>query len=297
MQKNIVWMVIDINILDCIGNTPLLSIGKIYFKLESANPSGSIKDRIAKAMILDFIQKHKDYKRYTIVEATSGNTGISVAMVCASLGLRCKIYAPICTSNLKIKMMKAYGADVATVHDTISECIECAKSWNDGRFHHYLDQFNNKYNIRAQAEMAQEAQEQLTNHYVNAYWGTQYWDIKYYGLLLPDAIVAGVGTGGTLMGLHKVFPDAKVFMVQVPDSEHIEGICDGVKLSLIPRKLQLNAINVTFIQAVLTTKWLAEKHGIHCGISSGANYYASRVIQNKYKRILTVFPDSGDRYL
>ena len=277
------------SILDLIGNTPLMSIGKIYFKMEMMNLSGSIKDRIAKAMILDFIQKHKDYKRYTIVEATSGNTGISVAMVCASLGLRCKIYAPICTSNLKIKMMKAYGADVATVHDTISECIECAKSWGDGRFHKYLDQFNNNVNIRAQTDMAREARFQYNEAIYNTHW-----DRNYHS---PDAIVAGVGTGGTLMGLHKIFPNAALFMLQVPDSEHIEGICDGVKLSLIPRKLKLNTINVTFVQAMLTSKWLAEKNGIHCGISSGANYYASRVIRNKYKKVLTIFPDSGDRYL
>jgi len=277
------------SVLDLIGNTPLMSIGKIYFKMEMMNLSGSIKDRIAKAMILDFIQKHKDYKRYTIVEATSGNTGISVAMVCASLGLRCKIYAPICTSNLKIKMMKAYGADVATVHDTISECIDCAKSWGDGRFHKYLDQFNNNVNIRAQTDMAREARFQYNEAIYNTHW-----DRNYHS---PDAIVAGVGTGGTIMGLHKIFPDAKIFMIQVPDSEHIEGICDGVKLSLIPRKLQLNTINVTFAQAMLTAKWLAEKHGIHCGISSGANYYASTKVQRMFKKILTVFPDSGDRYL
>jgi len=277
------------NILDLIGNTPLMNIGNIYFKAEQFNPTGSIKDRVAKAMILDFIRDKDAYTRYTIVEATSGNTGISVAMVCAKLGLNCKIYAPIGTSYLKTRMMKAYGADVATVHNTISECIDCAKSWSDGRFHKYLDQFNNNVNIRAQINMAREARFQYNEAIYNTHLD------RYYHS--PDAIVAGVGTGGTIMGLHRVFSDAEVFILQVPDSEHIEGICDGVKLSLIPKKLKLNTINVTYAQAMLTARWLAEKYGIHCGISSGANYYASTVIQNKYKRILTVLPDSGNRYL
>lgn len=265
------------------------NINNIYFKMEMCNPTGSIKDRIAKAMIFDFVQKTKNDLKYTIVEATSGNTGISVAMVCAAVGLKCKIYAPINTSYLKIRMMQAYGANVATVHETIAECIKCAKSLGDGRFHYYLDQFNNKCNIEAQGEMAGEARIQYNRAIFNTHWIETFHS--------PDAIVVGVGTGGTLMGLHKMFPKAKLFILQIPSGERIEGICDGVKLSLVPRKLQLNIINVTYIQAKLTTKWLTEKYGINCGISSGANYFGATEIQKKYDKILTVLPDNGDRYL
>lgn len=277
------------NILDNIGNTPLLQIDNIYFKMEMFNPTGSIKDRIAKAMILDFVQNKRDSAKYTIVEATSGNTGVSVAMVCATLGLKCRIYTPKNTSRLKVKMMRAYGADVVAMHDTIADCIEYAKTRNIISGYHYLDQFNNQINMRAQQNMAQEAQYQLG--YAN--FGISV--IHPYSA--PYAIVVGVGTGGTLMGLHTVFPDAKIFTLQIPDKEHIEGICDGVKLPLIPKELRINTINVSYMQAKLTAKWLAEKHGIHCGISSGANFFASSIIQRKYKRVLTVFPDSGDRYL
>lgn len=278
------------NILDMIGNTPLMNIDNIYFKLEMFNPSGSIKDRIAKAMILGFIQNKSDGANYTIVEATSGNTGVSVAMVCAALGLECDIFAPRNISKLKLKMMEAYGASVDTFHSTIADCIYYAKEWAiENKKHHYLDQFNNKYNVKAQVKMAEEAQYQLGY----ASFGISI--IHPYSA--PDAIVAGVGTGGTIMGLHKVFPDANVFTIQVPDSDHIEGICDGVKLSLIPRDLKISTIDVPYVQAVSTAKWLAKNYGIHCGISSGANYYAATVIQKSYERILTVLPDSGVRYL
>jgi len=276
-----------------------MNINNIYFKLEGFNPTGSTKDRIAKAMILNYIlDGNKERKnKHTIVEATSGNTGISVAMVCSALGLRCLIYAPSNTSNLKLKMMQKYGTIPIITYKTISDCIDRAKKIGEDKHYHYLDQFNNKYNVKAQETMAQEIHDELTREYDNMYWGSEYFDPKYYQSLLPDAIVAGVGTGGTIMGLHKVFPDAKLFIIQVPDSEHIEGICDGVKLSLIPKKLRMATINVPYTQAYLTAKWLTEKHGIHCGISSGANYYAATVIQKMFDKILTVLPDSGVRYL
>lgn len=277
------------NILDNIGNTSLMNIDNIYFKMEMENPSGSIKDRIAEAMILDFVQNKSDSKKYTIVEATSGNTGVSVAMVCATLGLRCIICVPIDTSPLKIKMMKAYGANVTILRCDVSGCVYYAKKCGKNKHHHYLDQFNNKCNVAAQEMMAYEARLQYNQAINNTHWSGSYQSV--------NAIVAGVGTGGTLIGLHKVFPNAKIFTLQIPDREHIEGICDGIKLPLIPKKLKINTINVPYVQAMLTAKWLAEKYGIHCGISSGANFYAATVIQKKYKKILTVFPDSGVRYL
>lgn len=277
------------NILDQIGNTTLLNIDNIYFKMEMQNPSGSIKDRIAKAMIQDALATGELKPNMTVVESTSGNTGISVAMICATLGLKCLIYAPSDTSPLKIKMMQKYGAVVIITYETISDCVARAKKVCKDKRYYYLDQFNNECNVAAQEIMAYEARIQYNQAINNTHWSGSYHS--------PDAIVVGVGTGGTFMGLHKVFPNATMFMVQVPVSEHIEGICDGVKLSLIPRGMTIGIIPVSYVNATLTAKWLAEKHGIHCGISSGANYYAAMIIQKKFKHVLTVFPDSGDRYL
>ena len=268
------------NILDTIGNTPLMNIENIYFKMEMMNPSGSIKDRVAKAMMLEIYNnlKYKAIKPH-IVEASSGNTGVSVAMVCASLGLQGLIYVPKNTSIVKIKLMKSYGAKVYNKCKDIADCISRAEETGRLQNFEYLEQFHNQKNIDAQRNMAIEA----------------FWQLKTKNM--PDAIVAGVGTGGTIMGLHDIFPHAEIVIVQPLGSDKIEGICDGVKLSLIPRELQINVINVPKTSAIATAKWLAEKHGIHCGISSGANYYAATLIKNGYKTILTVLPDSGNRYL
>jgi len=274
-------------VLDLIGNTPLLSIGNIYFKMEMMNPSGSIKDRIAKEMILPYIGDV--HKNFTIVEATSGNTGISVAMVCAALRLKCWIICPVGTSPLKIKLMRQYGAKINTAKD-IEACIQKAKKMvKFKQADIYLEQFSNFYNIDAQIKMAYEARLQYNEEIYNTHWSTSFHSV--------DAIVTGVGTGGTLMGLHEIFPEAEIFMVQVPDGDVIEGICDGVKLPLIPKDLQLNSIIVTYDQAKATANMLMLKHGISCGISSGANYFAACMIRNKYKSILTVFADDRIRYL
>lgn len=280
------------SILDMIGNTPLMNIDNVYFKLEMFNPSGSIKDRIAKEML----QNLKPGTR--VVEATSGNTGVSFAMVSAALKLRCTLYCPNSTSRMKRKLMKAYGA---SVHDAqwvfpgsgaryngkmnflnnLHDCMEAAKRNKNAV---YLDQFSNPLNVKAQENMARELYNDLR---INVFEVEKYF----------DAIVAGVGTGGTLMGLHNVFPEADIYMVVTDGKPNIEGICDNVDTPLIPITLKPNIISVTYYEAVNVARDLATHHGIHCGVSSGANYYAAKLISPRYKRVLTVFADSGDRYL
>lgn len=272
------------NILDLIGNTPLMNIDNIYFKMEMMNPSGSIKDRIAKEMIVFIAAKHRIFN---VIEATSGNTGVSIAMVCAALNIQSLLYVPKNTSLLKIKMMKFYGAKVYSECQNIQDCIDRALVSSENGAGIYLDQFYNPKNLEAQIKMAKEARLQYNEAINNTHW-----DLDFHSV---DAIVAGMGTGGTLMGLHKVFPEAEIFTIHALD--RIEGICDGVKTPLVDKSLQINQIPVTYLQAKLTSEFLAKNHGILCGISSGANYYASTVIQKKYGKILTVFPDSGVRYL
>lgn len=268
------------NMLDFIGNTPLFNIDNIYIKLEMFNPSGSIKDRVAKEMIKPYIGDV--HKNFTVVEATSGNTGISVAMVCSALGLKSVIVCPDDTSFMKIKLMQQYGADVILTEGSISDCIDHAKLLSrENSDYIYPNQFENQYNIIAQKKMALEAKyPHPMKHFRNKY----------------DAIVAGAGTGGTLMGLHRIFPDADVYEVQPLGNDKIEGICDGVK-TLIPDSVTRDIIHIPFNVAQASADGLSRKYGISCGYSSGANYYASHVIRNKYERILTVFADNGIRYL
>jgi len=279
------------NILDLIGNTPLMNIGNIYFKMEMQNPSGSIKDRIAKEMILPYIGDV--HKHFTVVEATSGNTGISIAMVCAALGLGCWIICPYNTSSLKIKLMRQYGAKIDTARD-IKACIHRAKRMVELKHSPYkadvyLDQFSNLYNLEAQKKMAKEARLQFNKAIFNSHW-----DINYHS---PGAIVAGAGTGGTLMGLHYIFPEADIYKVCSAGDKEIEGITDCVKQPLIPKNLALRKIPVTYRLAEKTANFLMAKHGISCGISSGANFYVASVIAKAYDDVLTVFADNRIRYL
>ena len=274
------------NILDSIGNTPLMSIDKIYFKMEMMNPSGSIKDRIAKEMLLPYVSEV--HKHFTVVEATSGNTGISVAMICAALGLGCWIVCPPNTSPFKIKLMRKYGAKIDVARD-IETCIQKAKRMIQyKRADVYPDQFTNLYNIIAQNKMGREARLQYNEAIYNSHW-----DLDYHQV---GAIVAGTGTGGTLMGLHNAFPKADVWEVCTTGEKPIEGITDCVVQPLIPQTLNRSQIKVTYKQAKQTADMLMRK-GFSCGISSGANYYAASIIAAHYDSVLTVFADNRERYL
>jgi len=281
-------MVININILDYIGNTPLMNIENIYFKVESFNPSGSIKDRTAKEMIMQLVGHFDDPSGFTFVEASTGNTGTSIAMIASALNCKSVIYVSPDVAPIKLKLMKSYGATVIMCYSmkrAMQKAQEYDKSHADA---FYLDQFSNSYNVKAMEKMAEEAWYQYNKAINNTHWCEFYYS--------PDAIVAGVGTGGTIVGLHNIFPDADVYMVKPLGTDKIDGIADGVALPLVPKDIG-DTIYVSGIRARRTARWLRQTYGIDVGISSGANYYACTLISKGYKRILTVLPDAGWRYL
>jgi len=256
-----------------IGNTPVVTIDDIWCKCEHLNPTGSIKDRVAYEMMMD--TRPGDI----VIEATSGNTGVSVAWMAACRQAHAKIYCPAQTSLMKQKLMIAYGAEIIDYErnadneimplTTIKDCIDCATRDKTGT---YLNQFSNLTNYWAQVKMAQEVR-----------------------TICPDAIVTGIGTGGTLAGLYTIFPNATFYTWDADYS--IEGTSDGVELPLKPPKCNLYVIRLSLPSIEEVQKYLATKYGYLVGLSSAANFYAASMIKYKHKKILTIFPDTGYRYL
>lgn len=257
--------------IELIGNTPLIQLNGIWIKCEFSNPTGSSKDRIAYSML-------KDEARKVIIEASSGNTGVSVAFVCSILNKKCIIMCPRNTSIRKIAAMRAYGAEVDIHNDDIEDACDKALSLMDSsNTMRYIDQFTNEENLKAQVTMAKE--------------------IVRDGLQ-PDAIVCGIGTGGTLAGLHTVFP-AVDFYTPIPRNFSIEGICDGVSTPLKPKSCNLIEYSVERQPVKLVQRELATRYGVWVGLSSAANYYISRKLQEmgKYNCILIIGHDNGWRYI
>jgi cysteine synthase A len=283
------------NVLNFIGNTPLIKIGNIYAKLESVNPSGSIKDRVALEIVEAAEREGKLKRGYTIIEASSGNTGISLSMVAAAKRYRMVVVMPENMSEERKRMMKAFGAKLVLTSKSgsLSESISKAKELAKKPRTFYARQFENPNNIKAQEKTGMEI-------------------LKEIGPV--DAVVAGVGTGGTLMGisnvLRKVNPKLKVIAIEPEEAavmfggsetrirEHkIQGIGDGFIPKIIDMKKVDNAFTVTSEQAVRMARKLAKDYGLLVGISSGANMYISLKLSKKYKKIVTVLPDRGERYL
>ena len=285
----------NFNVLDCIGNTPLVRIENIYAKLESLNPSGSIKDRVALSIVEAAEQEGALKKGYTIVEASSGNTGISLAMIAAAKGYRMVVVMPENMSEERQHMMKALGAELVLTSKSgsLSEAIEKAEeiARRPGTF--IARQFSNPNNIKAQEKTGEEILSEIG---------------------AVDAIVAGVGTGGTLMGISnvmkKVNPEVKVIAVEPEEAavmfggsddrikEHsIQGIGDG----FIPKLIDMNkvdeAITVGSKEAISMTRKLFHQYGLLVGISSGANILAALRVAKKYGKVATVLPDRAERYL
>ena len=306
------------NILDTIGNTPLVKIEKlnpnprihpvklfafgehlakrglnrvnIFAKLEGFNPTGSIKDRIVLAMVekaeKDGILTHGK----TIIEPTSGNTGISLAMIGAVKGYKVKIVMPESMNVIKRKMIKFFGAELILIKD---------KDWRDGAIKFtkkiakenkdlvILNQYENEANIKAHYERTgKEILEQARKK------------IDYF--------IAGLGTGGTITGigrrLKEYFPNVKIIGVQPKLGSNIEGLKslkEGYTPPILNTKIIDKIIEVEEKDALLWQKELAEKEGIFAGISSGAAMFVAQKIAGKIKKgnIVTIFPDRGEKYL
>ena len=283
--------------LDAIGNTPLIRIGNAYAKLESVNPSGSIKDRVALEIIEAAEREGQLKEGYTIVEASSGNTGISLSMVAAAKGYRIIVVMPENMSEERKQMMRASGAELVLTSKSgsLREAIEKTEELGKQPRTFLARQFSNPNNIVAQEKTGREI----------------------LGEIGPvDAVVAGVGTGGTLMGISNVMrqanPNLKVIAVEPEEAavmfggssaritEHkIQGIGDGFIPKIVDMAVVDEAITVGSEEAVDMARKLYRQYGLLVGISAGANMLVALRVAEKYgySKVATVLPDRGERYL
>ena len=282
-------------VLGAIGSTPLLKIGNVYAKLESVNPSGSIKDRVALEIVDAAEREGQLGEGFTIVEASSGNTGISLAMVAAVKGYRMIVVMPENMSEERQEMMRAFGAELVLTSrsGSLKEAIEKAEEIARKPKTFIARQFSNPNNIRAQEKTGEEI-------------------LREIGPV--DAVVAGVGTGGTLMGISNVMkevnPKLKVIAVEPEEAalmfggsevrieEHkIQGIGDG----FIPQLVDMSKVDEVFTvgseEAVDMARRLFRGYGLLVGISSGANMLVALEVAKKYDKVVTVLPDRAERYL
>ena len=288
------------SVLDAIGNTPMLEIEGIYCKLEYLNPSGSIKARIAKYMVERAEREGLLRAGDTIVEATSGNTGNALSMVAAVKGYRMLVVMPEGLSSERVAISRAFGAEILQVgHFHVDEALAKAKEL--GQQHGYFcpSQFESEWNVEEnRVWLGPEILAQLPEG------------------AIPDALIMGVGTGGTLIGVGQAFrevnPDVKLFAMEPSESatiqcgevgEHlIEGISDGFVPGIFQRHEDLvdTTLTVDSREAVEAMRSLAQRHGLFVGPSSGANLIAARKVREAYphlETIVTLFCDEGEKYI
>ena len=296
------------SITELIGNTPLLRLNKymqarglnaeILAKLEYLNPAGSVKDRVALNMVLDAEEKGILKAGGTIIEPTSGNTGIGLALVAAARGYKLILTMPETMSEERRRLIKAYGAEIVLTPgaEGMSGAIKKADELKNSIPGSIIaGQFENPANPEAHRKTT--AKEIL----------------KDAGMV--DIFVAGVGTGGTITGIGSVLkqnnPDVKIIAVEPAGSPVLSkgksgphGI-QGIGAGFVPRALDTSVydevIAVTDEDALSEGRFLARTEAFLTGISSGAALYAARVVamraENAGKRIVVLLPDSGDRYL
>ena len=271
---------------------PVISGSKLYAKLEGLNPGGSVKDRPALYMLKNAVEKGLIKDGAAIIDSSSGNTGISYAMIGAFLGIKVKIYAPSNMSEERKKIMRLYGAELILTpaeesHDgAIKRAME--EYERGGKNMYYMpDQYNNPYNPIAHYETtALELLEQTGGN------------IDYFA--------TGIGTGGTILGIGKrlkEYNDKIKIIAVVPDNE-MHGI-EGWKYnySLNFQGFDADKIIDDFVKvdtegSYAMLKRLVREEGILCGFSSGANVYGISKLAEKYKgNFATALPDTGSRYL
>ena len=280
-----------------VGRTPLIKVSeRIFAKFEGQNPSGSIKDRMA-TYIINHAEKNNLIKKGdTIIETTSGNSGIAFAFLAAERGYKCVIVMPRNMSNERKEMLRLYGAELIEVEDgkfddaiALRDKLAEEKGWFNPR------QFSNPLNIEA--------------HYT----GTGV-EILYQHTNKIAAFIDGTGTGGTLMGISRLLkeyhPNMKVVAVEPAESlvmsggepglHGIQGIGDGSKF-LVDLKEVDDIIIISTEEAKERAKRLSKEQGLFVGISSGANILASERLLEKYPdmegNIITILCDRGERYL
>lgn len=294
------------NLLEFIGNTPLVKINKlnksnavILAKVESFNPGGSIKDRPALNMIEQAEKDGLIHQGAAIIEPTSGNTGIGLAMVCAIKGYKAIFTMPETMSIERRKLLKAYGAELVLteaskgMQGAVDKAIELRETIPNS----FIPmQFNNPANPQSHIDTTAEEIWTCTDGQV-------------------DIVVAGVGTGGTITGLAKGLKSKNVLVetvaVEPASSQVLAGQkagshkIQGIGANFVPQNFDREAIDKIFPvsdeDAIKTARKLAQEEGILCGISSGAAMFAALQIakhpQNTEKLIVVILPDSGERYL
>jgi cysteine synthase A len=294
------------NIADCVGNTPILRLARLepdgvelYGKLEAFNPGGSVKDRIGVAM-LDAAEREGQIEpgRTTIVEATSGNTGIALAFCCAAKGYDLAIFLPQGMSREREALLRLYGARVEIVESLggMNEAVDAARAAARGSDVFLPDQFSNPANP--------EAHRTGTGPEILAALDGR-----------VDVFVSGVGTGGTITGVGEALkatnPRAQVIGVEPSASAVLSGgppgphRIQGIGAGFVPAVLDMSLVDEVLAcsdeNAIATAHETAAKEGVLAGISCGAAIWAALEIarrpESRGKRIVTILPDSGERYI
>ena len=302
-------MAIKKSITELVGNTPLLELTHIeaeeniqatlLAKLESFNPAGSVKDRVAKAIIEDAEKTGRLKKGSVIIEPTSGNTGIGLASVATAKGYRTIIVMPETMSNERKMLIKAYGAELVLT--------EGSKG------------------MKGASDKAEELSKEIPNSIIAGQFTNPINPKMHYDTTGPeswadtegkvDYFVAGVGTGGTLSGVGKYLkeqnPNVKVIAVEPETSpllskgqagpHKIQGIGANFVPETLDKEIYDEIIAVPNDEAILTARKAAKQEGFLIGISSGAALWAGKQLaarpENKGKNIVVIFPDGGERYL
>ena len=302
-------MSIHQNITELVGGTPLLNLTKftaknginaeIVAKIEYFNPSGSVKDRAALAIIEDAEKKGIISEGATIIEPTSGNTGIGIAMIAVAKGYKAVLTMPETMSVERRNILKAYGAQLELTEGALGMkgAIERAKKLAEEIPNSIiLGQFNNPANPEV--------------HYHTT--GPEIWNDTDGKV---DIVVAGIGTGGTITGVGKFLkeknPNVKVVAVEPagspvlssgkPGPHKIQGIGPGFVPETLDTQIYDEVITIENEDAFATGREISRTEGILVGISSGAALHAAKIVaqrpENQGKRIVVILPDSGDRYL
>jgi cysteine synthase B len=287
------------SVIDSIGNTPLVELKnlnsthkvRLMAKLEGSNPGGSVKDRPALYMIKKAIESGRLVPGKTILEPTSGNTGIALAMIGAALGYKVKLAMPECVSVERRRTIEAFGAEIELTpgkRSTDGAIIRAHKILEENPDQYFMpNQFDNENNVVAHYETTGPEIFKQTKGEV-------------------DAFVAGMGTTGTLMGVSKYLrkrkPSVKIIGVEPTENHSIQGL-KNLHESIVPRIFKSSAlddeITITDDEAFETTRLLATKEGLFVGMSSGAAVAGALKVAKGMKSgtVVVLLPDRGDRYL
>ncbi len=297
------------NILEAVGHTPMVKLQRmvdencadIYVKFEGINVGGSIKTRTAYEMILAAEKEGLIREDTIIVEPTSGNQGIGLALVGAVRGYHTVIIMPDSVSEERRKLVRHYGADVKLIHDAgdigacIDECLQTALRMQEKDPRVFVpQQFANINNVKAHKNhTALEIMEQVAGQI--------------------DGFCSGIGTGGTITGIGEVlkaqYPDIEIWAVEPENAAilaggtigtHLQmGIGDGIIPDILNQQIYDNIYVISDSEALDTAKRLAREEGLMCGISSGTNVAAALKLAKKLgpeKTVVTVLPDTAERY-